>query len=125
MKKIIILASFLLHFVTWASVPPPVSDGDILPGPQSILLQQSSPRYGITYVIDEFIPKVASGFVMVLLLIGVIMLIIAGIMYIFSSGDSESVGKAKDIILWTLIGVGIAILSVGIVKFVIGINFSS
>lgn len=123
MKKLVLLFAIFFSSLAWAVTPPPVSDGGILPGPKSGILQLN-PGKGQSYLSDEFLPKVGSGFVMVLLMVGVIMLIIAGIIYVFSSGESESVGKAKDIILWTLIGLGIAILSLGIVKFVIGIDFS-
>jgi hypothetical protein len=95
--------------------PPPVSDGGILPGP-------TDGTNGQTYLTGKLIPKVGSGFVMVLLVIGVAMLIIAGIMYIFSSGESEMVEKGKTIIIWTLSGIGIAILSLSIVKFVTNLN---
>lgn len=124
--KILFSVFFLLSSqLVFAAKPiaPPVSSGGILPGPESVSLQ-GQPEAGQRYVVDQLIPALASGFTVVLLIIGVIMIIIAGIIYIFSSGDSEMTGKARDIILWTIVGLGIAMLSVALVKFVIGINFT-
>ncbi|MDP4038445.1 MAG: pilin [bacterium] len=50
----------------------------------------------------------------------VIMLIVGGLMYIFSGGDSENTKKAKDTILYAVIGIVVALLSFAIVSFVIG-----
>ena len=52
--------------------------------------------------------------------IGVIMVIIGGIMYTTSGGDAAAVKKAKDTILYAVIGLVIAFLAFAIVNFVIG-----
>ncbi|MBQ3430803.1 hypothetical protein IJG20_01705 [Candidatus Saccharibacteria bacterium] len=53
--------------------------------------------------------------------ISVIMLIIGGLRYALSAGDSKKVTDAKNTILYALIGLAIAILSYAIVDFVFGI----
>lgn len=58
-----------------------------------------------------------------LLIVGiaaVIMLIIGGLMYIFSGGDPNNTKRAKDVILYTIIGIAVALLSYAIVTFVLG-----
>lgn len=52
--------------------------------------------------------------------IAVIMLIIGGIRYTTSNGDSNQVTAAKNTILYAIIGIIVAILAYAIVNFVIG-----
>lgn len=49
----------------------------------------------------------------------VIMIVIGGIRYVLSGGDSGSVKSAKDTILYAVIGLVVAILAYAIVNFVI------
>jgi len=49
----------------------------------------------------------------------VIVLIIGGLKYITSAGDSNSVASAKSTVLYAVIGLVIAILAQGIVQFVL------
>ena len=52
--------------------------------------------------------------------IAVILVIIGGIKYITSQGDPQSVSKAKQTIIYALVGLIICIFAVAIVQFVIG-----
>lgn len=56
--------------------------------------------------------------------ISVIMIIIGGIRYIVSGGDSSNVTAAKNTILYAVVGIVIAVLGYAIVNFVIG-SFST
>lgn len=51
--------------------------------------------------------------------ISVIMLIIGGIRYVVSGGDSTKVQDAKNTILYAIVGVVVAILAYAVVNFVI------
>jgi hypothetical protein len=51
--------------------------------------------------------------------ISVIMLIIGGIRYVVSGGDSAAVTSAKNTILYAVVGVVVAILAYALVNFVI------
>lgn len=51
--------------------------------------------------------------------ISVIMLIVGGIRYVVSGGDSSAVQSAKNTILYAIVGVVIAILAYAVVDFVI------
>ncbi len=123
-----LLIGILLTGSVFAVTVPPVSHGDILPGPETSHLQieggevGGNAGFGQRYISDLLIPKVVSGFLILMLMIGVIMLIIAGINYILCAGDSEKIKQAKDTIYWALLAIIIAIMGYGIVKFVIGIN---
>ncbi len=52
--------------------------------------------------------------------VAVIVIILAGINYILSAGDPQKTAKAKDTILYALIGLAVALLANIIVTFVIG-----
>jgi len=55
----------------------------------------------------------------VLGILAVVVIILGGIQYMTSNGDSGKVKKAKDTILYGIIGLVIVILSAAIVNFVI------
>ncbi|MGB4762546.1 MAG: pilin [Candidatus Saccharimonas sp.] len=54
--------------------------------------------------------------------VSVIMLIIGGFRYTVSQGDSSALTSAKNTILYSIIGIVVALLAYGIVNFVVG-NF--
>ncbi len=56
--------------------------------------------------------------------VSVIMLIIGGLRYVVSGGDSTAVQGAKNTILYAIVGIIVAILAYAVVSFVIG-SFSS
>ena len=51
--------------------------------------------------------------------ISVIMLIIGGLRYVVSGGDSSAVQNAKNTILYAIVGIVVAILAYAVVNFVI------
>jgi hypothetical protein len=55
--------------------------------------------------------------------ISVIMIVIGGLRYVVSGGDSSAVTAAKNTILYAIVGVIVAILAYAVVNFVIG-NFA-
>jgi cytochrome bd-type quinol oxidase subunit 2 len=57
---------------------------------------------------------VASG------VVAVVVIIIAGYMYVTSQGDSAAVAKAKNAILYAVIGLVVILLAFGVTWFVIG-----
>ncbi|MFZ1410182.1 MAG: pilin [Micropruina sp.] len=52
--------------------------------------------------------------------VSVVMLIIGGFRYTVSQGDSSALTSAKNTILYSIIGIIVALLAYGIVNFVIG-----
>lgn len=52
--------------------------------------------------------------------ISVIMLIIGGLRYVVSGGDSTAVQNAKNTILYAIVGIVVAIMAYAVVSFVIG-----
>ncbi len=70
---------------------------------------------------DSVIPKVTSTLLTFAGIISVIMIIVGGIMYTLSAGDSSKTTKAKDTILYSVIGLVITLLAGAIVTFVLKI----
>ena len=63
--------------------------------------------------------NILNGVIGVLGLVCVVVMIIGGVNYMTSAGDAGKVKKAKDTILYGLIGLAICVLSFAIVNFVI------
>ena len=53
--------------------------------------------------------------------VSVIVIIIAGIMYTTSSGDAALITKAKNTLLYAVVGLVVAIMAYAIVNYVIGV----
>ena len=67
----------------------------------------------------KIVRSVINTVLYVLAFIAVIMIIIGGIRYTTSNGDSGSIKSAKDTILYAVIGLVVAIMAFAIVNFVI------
>ena len=65
------------------------------------------------------IKDIINAVILVLGIVAVVIIIIGGINYMTSSGDAGKVKKAKDTILYGVIGLVICVLSFAIVNFVI------
>ena len=124
MKKLLwtLCVGLFLSGSVFAASAPPVSNGGLLPGPTTETLEIEGMESGQTYVSQKLIPKVVSGFLVIMLMVGVVMVIIGGITFIMSSGDTEQTKKAKDILFWALVSIVIAVMAFAIVKFIIGID---
>lgn len=77
-----------------------------------------NPLQGVEKV-DELIVRVIKGFLAVLSLFSLVMVIYGGFLYTTSGGNPEQLKKAKDTIVWALLGIAIAFLSLAIVNFVV------
>lgn len=56
----------------------------------------------------------------VLGMVAVLMIVIGGVRYTTSNGESSAIKSAKDTILYAVVGLVVAILSFAIVNFVVG-----
>lgn len=65
------------------------------------------------------ITSIINGVIGALGIVAVIIIIIGGVSYMTSSGDAGKVKKAKDTILYGVIGLVICVLAFAIVNFVI------
>jgi hypothetical protein len=69
--------------------------------------------------IGKLVTKIVNVLLIVLGVIAVIMIIIGGIRYTTSNGDSSQIKSAKDTVLYAVVGLVIAIMAYAIVNFVV------
>jgi hypothetical protein len=69
---------------------------------------------------QTMIKSVVNLLLFVLGVIAVIMIIVGGIRYTTSNGDSGAITSAKNTILYSVVGLIVAMLSFAIVNFVVG-----
>ena len=69
---------------------------------------------------DGTVKKVINAVLYVVGILAVVMVIIGGVQYTTSGGDQAAVTKAKNTILYGIVGLVIAILAYAIVNFVVG-----
>ncbi len=95
---------------------PQIHSGGILPGPKY-------DEDATDYTVQKFLTKLLNLVMTMMFSMGVIIIIIGGLMFLFSAGDSEQVTKARSTLFWGIVGVAIGVLSYALVKFVVGIDF--
>ena len=71
-----------------------------------------------TLKVDEIVLAVVNWLLFAVGVISVIMLIVGGIKYATSAGDSNKVTSAKNTIMYAIIGLAVAVLAFAIVGFV-------
>lgn len=64
--------------------------------------------------------KIVSTLLFILGILAVIMIIVGGIRYVTSAGDASRVKAAKDTVMYSVVGLVVAILAYAIVTFVVG-----
>ncbi len=69
---------------------------------------------------DGIFHTIANTLIYIIGAVAVIMLIIGGFRYVVSQGSKDGVQQAKDTILYSVIGIIVAILAYAIVNFVTG-----
>ena len=69
--------------------------------------------------LENNVINIINGVIAVLGLVCVVVMIIGGVNYMTSSGDAGKVKKAKDTILYGLIGLVVCVLAFAVVNFVI------
>ena len=86
---------------------------------QGVTEVQDSANVGNTSL-TVYIGNIINTLLLVIGIAAVIMLIIGGFRYVFSAGNEKSVSGAKDTILYSIIGIVVAVLAFSIVQFVLG-----
>ena len=69
--------------------------------------------------IGPIIKDIVNALLFILAAVAVIMIVIGGIKYTISQGDSSAITSAKNTILYSVIGLVVAILAYAIVNFVV------
>jgi len=69
--------------------------------------------------LPQVLGNVADVLIFLIGAVSVIMIIVGGLRYVLSNGDSKNAAAAKDTILYAVVGVVVAIAAYAIVKFVL------
>jgi len=121
MKRISLLVASIMMAVTVLFVPVTTNAVSVLPQCTS-----NSGTTGSSAICasknDNIGTYVKNGVNILLYLVGVlaiIMIIYGGVRYVTSAGNSNQVSSAKNVILYALVGLVVAVLAYAIVNFVI------
>ena len=123
MKKITkIIASilFALGLATFVAAPSYAAT-DVCSSSANAAVKEAAGCSGTKDGLPKAIEKIVNAIILVLGIVAVIFVIIGGVQYMTSSGDSGKTEKAKKTIIYALIGLVICALSYAIVNWVIGI----
>lgn len=70
--------------------------------------------------LDGFMKNIVNVLLFVIGAVAVIMIVIGGLRYVMSNGESSAITGAKNTILYAVIGLVVALLAYAIVNFVLG-----
>ncbi|HZX50241.1 MAG TPA: pilin, partial [Candidatus Paceibacterota bacterium] len=71
--------------------------------------------------LTELINRLIDFIFTVSLIVAPILLVIAGVVFMTAAGDSSRVGTARRMLMWTIVGFGIILISKGLVEVLRGI----
>lgn len=116
---LVVFLSFLFIPVASAvDIKPPVCDDNPSLAVCDINDNQSATENTLVGE-DGLITRAAQVLVWASGIIALILIIIAGLMFIFSQGNAESAGRARSTVLYAVIGMVIAVVGQAIISFVL------
>lgn len=71
-----------------------------------------------TVDVMEALDSITNWMFTILLIVAVLFIILAGFYFITAQGDPDRVSKARYMVLWSLVGVAVAILAKGLVLLI-------
>lgn len=124
MKKIvmILLSVLTIAFGTFTIVRPVMAENKLTEKACEAADEQQKAALGCDTndQAPSVITFILNGVISIVGILAVGMLVVAGQRYITSSGDPGKVQQAKDMIVYSLVGVVIALLAFAVVNFVLG-----
>lgn len=111
--------AFALGIFTTNTITPAFAIGDVCNSSAANEVKEAAGCHGTKDDLKNVIINVINGVVGMLALVAVVFVIIGGVQYMTSTGDSGKTKKAKDTILYALIGLAVCALAFVIVNFVI------
>lgn len=119
MKKVIIIATVLMSGVGLLSSPVVMATSGGNPAAESALKGIESTGTKGNKQAKDIVKDVVGVMMFILGALSVIMIVWSGIQYTISAGDSGKVGKAKSTLIYSVVGLVVAIFAYAIVTFVI------
>ena len=115
--KILVVPAFMLS--TLFTAPVIVSAVDVCSGGNGSSLYCQNKSEGETKV-KSTIGNVTNLLLMAVGAISIIMIVVGGILFALSNGDSSKVAKARNTVLYAAIGLTVSLLASAIVNLVFG-----
>lgn len=116
-KQFIISSALVSAAVFGLAVLPAVSAGAI--NPSNKVGEGVKAAGGTGQQLEPEIAQIINVLLFVIGAIAVIMIILGGIRYVLSNGDSAQIASAKNTVLYSVIGLVVALLAYAIVNFVV------
>ena len=118
MKKTLIALSLILSF---GLVAPALPIGQTAYAAPKDEIKKGIKASGgsTTDTSGTLITNVVNTMLFIIGVLSVIMIVYGGIMYVISAGDSTRVGKAKNTVMYAVVGLVVALMAYAIVNFVI------
>lgn len=129
MKKLFVIAVSALVSVALFSAMPAFAQPKAIPCVPSLPCVDSKVQTGETpggvqtYVKEKFGGPFLAGFLGLMGATSVVFLIIGGLQLHLAMGNEETLKKGKTTIIWAIVGLVIAILSVAIVQIISSLDF--
>ena len=118
------MKQFLNNIITWQKVYAqdliPCSDGSYA-DPSIGCVEPPGGLVASETNAMELVLQIASVLMTIVATMAVIMMIIGGITYALSAGDEDKIQKAKRIILWSVVGLIVALIARFVAQAVIGV----
>ena len=127
MIRRLILVPALVLLIAVANVAPVVAE-DVFQnvcngGNSSTLCTEAGKNQTYTdnglFGVNGILNKAANFLLVIVGIAGVFMVIIGGVQYALSSGDPQKINKAKDMIIYAIVGLIVALVAKGVIAFVI------
>lgn len=119
-KKLLIVAGLMGGLSFAALAPQPASAINVFGGCGGSNANSAVCKARNSDSATGMIRIVVNTLLFLLGMVAVVMIVVGGIRYTTSMGDSAKVKAAKDTILYSVVGLVVAILSFAIVNFVLG-----
>ena len=100
---------------------PLIPKPDLLPGPEKSQVKDEGGRKILT---ESVLPKFAIGFTGLVGGVALMFVVIGGVRYTMVYGNEEAAEKAKNQIIWAIVGFLVAILSYTIVTVINNLEYS-
>ena len=117
MKKIkyILAVLGIIGGLSFAITPPVANAYDPCAGASDVLVCQDQRK------VSDIIKIVVNTLLYLLGAVAVIIIIYSGILYITAGGDANNITKAKNTLLWSVVGLIVAVLAWSIVNFALNL----
>lgn len=116
-KQILIVFGLMVGAITLATMLPAAHAGFITGEDNPANISAATGGEGS---IRTLVLKIINFFLEFLGILAVIMVIYGGVTYVTAAGNDEAIGNAKKIILYSLVGIIVILLSFAIVNTVLG-----